>query len=547
MPPVPVYVKGGTWSNIEDQILKAAIEKYGTHQWSKIASLLQKKTARQCELRWTEFLNPSLNFTPFSKEEDAKLLELVRRLPNQWRTISDVMGRTPQVCVERYNVLLEGTDSDVKLGSSLDLEAGDIDLHAESRPARPDPMELESMDKEMLAEARARLLNTQGKKATRKIRERMLEESKRVAQLQKRRELKQAGIDSKIRAPRKKFSTQIDYNADIVYEREPESGPYDTTLEDERSARAVRAFEKSVERKGLHENEEGNKTKRKRRHEDVSTIVGQTSVLTDDYKKPKLSLPPQHDNERMGPERAAIKRSKRSILKLFSRLPQPKNDFELELDEEIGGAEGSDGPDDDEAETDAHRTAVDISSGANVDSSMNAEDEPSLSTFSRLRANLPLPEQIKTPSNPVEREYNELLASAMNPTTTQTENLLFESIKRKLQQSLPDETPGEVYLDQAAKLIDAAQHPAGPGVEQIRELQSRLQGLQNTVDEVTFFKTKNQEISDTIFSELLPKVAELRHSYFVKYKKYQNEYYACQVRRNKIQEHLYEAGAEKPV
>ena len=48
---------------------------------------------------------------------------------------------------------------------------------------------------EMLSEARARLANTQGKKAKRKAREKQLEEARRLASLQKRRELRAAGIE----------------------------------------------------------------------------------------------------------------------------------------------------------------------------------------------------------------------------------------------------------------------------------------------------------------------------------------------------------------
>ena len=51
-----------------------------------------------------------------------------------------------------------------------------------------------SSEKEMLAEARARLANTQGKKAKRKAREKQMEEARRLASLQKRRELRAAGI-----------------------------------------------------------------------------------------------------------------------------------------------------------------------------------------------------------------------------------------------------------------------------------------------------------------------------------------------------------------
>lgn len=50
-------------------------------------------------------------------------------------------------------------------------------------------------EKEMLSEARARLANTKGKKAKRKAREKQLEEARRLAALQKRRELKAAGIE----------------------------------------------------------------------------------------------------------------------------------------------------------------------------------------------------------------------------------------------------------------------------------------------------------------------------------------------------------------
>lgn len=49
-------------------------------------------------------------------------------------------------------------------------------------------------EKEMLSEARARLANTVGKKAKRKAREKQLEEARRLASLQKKRELRAAGI-----------------------------------------------------------------------------------------------------------------------------------------------------------------------------------------------------------------------------------------------------------------------------------------------------------------------------------------------------------------
>ena len=92
----------------------------------------------------------------------------------------------------------------------------------------------------MLSEARARLANTQGKKAKRKARERQLEESRRLALLQKRRELKNAGINIKI-VNRKKG--QMDYNADIPFEKRAAPGFYDTQEEIERNERQREAFD----------------------------------------------------------------------------------------------------------------------------------------------------------------------------------------------------------------------------------------------------------------------------------------------------------------
>ena len=59
------------------------------------------------------------------------------------------------------------------------LRPGEIDPNPESKPARPDPVDMDEDEKEMLSEARARLANTKGKKAKRKAREKQLEAARR--------------------------------------------------------------------------------------------------------------------------------------------------------------------------------------------------------------------------------------------------------------------------------------------------------------------------------------------------------------------------------
>lgn len=242
-------VKGGVWTNIEDEILKASVSKYGLNQWARVSSLLPRKTPKQCKARWSEWLDPSIKKIEWSKEEDEKLLHLAKLMPTQWRTIAPIVGRTANQCLERYQKLLDEAEQRESSGLGLTgpeggetqaptaddvrrLRPGEVDPDPETKPARPDTIDLDEDEKEMLSEARARLANTQGKKAKRKARERQQEESRRLAALQKRRELKTAGINIKI-VTRKQG--QMDYNADIPFEKAPAPGFYDTVDEQKRN------------------------------------------------------------------------------------------------------------------------------------------------------------------------------------------------------------------------------------------------------------------------------------------------------------------------
>ena len=39
---VRMQIKGGVWRNTEDEILKAAVMKYGLNQWSRIGEFYEK-------------------------------------------------------------------------------------------------------------------------------------------------------------------------------------------------------------------------------------------------------------------------------------------------------------------------------------------------------------------------------------------------------------------------------------------------------------------------------------------------------------------------
>jgi hypothetical protein len=248
-----VLIKGGVWKNTEDEILKAAVMKYGKNQWDRAASLLSRKSAKQCKARWYEWLDPSIKKTEWHRDEEEKLLHLAKLMPNQWRTIAPIVGRTAAQCMEHYEKLLDqaqesaenaGSSSSGATGAADDprrLRPGEIDPTPETKPARPDPIDMDDDEKEMLSEARARLANTMGKKSKRKARERQLEEARKLTVLQKRRELRAAGLESKLGGGAKKRK-YIDYAKEIPFQKVAPAGFYDIGEENEQSRKLSKSI-----------------------------------------------------------------------------------------------------------------------------------------------------------------------------------------------------------------------------------------------------------------------------------------------------------------
>jgi len=190
-----------------------------------------------------EWLDPEIKKTEWTKEEDEKLLHLAKLFPTQWRTIAPIVGRTSAQCLERYEKLLDlALSKDQSYDPDDDprrLRPGEIDPNPESKPARPDPADMDEDEKEMLSEARARLANTRGKKAKRKAREKQLEEARRLAFMQKNRELRAAGIELRFRD---RIRRGLDYNREIAFEKKPPIGFYDTAEEIKKTVEVARDF-----------------------------------------------------------------------------------------------------------------------------------------------------------------------------------------------------------------------------------------------------------------------------------------------------------------
>ncbi|KAA0158637.1 hypothetical protein FNF31_05284 [Cafeteria roenbergensis] len=233
-----IYLHGGVWKNSEDELLKAGAMKYGTQNWARVASLLPRKTAAQCKARWYNWLDPSIKKTEWTRDEDERLLYLAKTRSTEWQSIASLVGRTPAQCLERYERLLDEATAKAS-GVTLDpkqdprrLRAGERDPMPETRPARPDPVDMEDEEMEMLAEARARLANTRGKKAKRKARDKQLKTAQHIVSLRKMRELKAAGLEVR----QKRQREGVDYATEVPFRRDAPIGFFDTSAEDAAAA-----------------------------------------------------------------------------------------------------------------------------------------------------------------------------------------------------------------------------------------------------------------------------------------------------------------------
>lgn len=282
--------------------LPTLARRYGKNQWSRIASLLHKKSSKQCKARWFEWLDPSIKKTEWSREEEEKLLHLAKLLPTQWRTIAPIIGRTPAQCLDHYEKLLDQaqsgtTDYDARADPRR-LRPGEIDPNPHTKPARPDQIDMDEDEKEMLSEARARLANTQGKKAKRKAREKSLEEARRLASLQKRRELRAAGIDT---YSKKKRQRGVDYNAEIPFEKKQPMGFFDPSKDAAPKGKDFRKHAREEADGGARRDkqEEKKRLEDKKRHEaqekkDMPRAVMQMNKMRDEgpvRKRSKLVMP----------------------------------------------------------------------------------------------------------------------------------------------------------------------------------------------------------------------------------------------------------------
>ncbi|EPQ59573.1 hypothetical protein GLOTRDRAFT_34698 [Gloeophyllum trabeum ATCC 11539] len=109
----------GPWTEEEDNRLRRAVEAYG-HAWLEVATCVPGRSNEQCRDRWNERLNPKVIKGKWSEEEDRALIEVVGRLGEKWKEVSESLGtgRTDKQCRSRYEKLHKGKQREKEASTS---------------------------------------------------------------------------------------------------------------------------------------------------------------------------------------------------------------------------------------------------------------------------------------------------------------------------------------------------------------------------------------------------------------------------------------------
>jgi len=99
--------KKGQWTKEEDAQLLKRVKSFPTKSWGEVAAGIVGRTAKQCRERWCYNLDPNINKSIWTPEEDQAIIQTQALKGNRWAYIASLLpGRTENAVKTRFKSIL---------------------------------------------------------------------------------------------------------------------------------------------------------------------------------------------------------------------------------------------------------------------------------------------------------------------------------------------------------------------------------------------------------------------------------------------------------